>query len=432
MLAIVQKSQLYGETIIPGSKSHMIRALYFGTLAKGDSTIINPVESNDALSCLSVCEALGARIDRANPECWIIKGVGKNIEPSEYILDVGNSGTTLYLGAGFASSIDGYSIFTGDEQIRKRPIQPVLDSLQKLGVFAESTRNNGSAPVIIKGPIKSGRTVINGLVSAYVSGIVLGCTLSPVDCEIEVENVREIPYINISLDWAKAVGLEIEATEDRSKFYVKGNQFVSPFKRAIPGDFSSAAFMLVGAAITQSDIILMGLNMDDVQGDKKIVSILQEMGADITIINNGLGGIKVKGGIKLMGTTIDCNEIPDSIPILSILGCCAEGETKLINIESSRVKESDRPLLMTRELSKMGANINLENDELIIRKSNLKGAFLKSYKDHRIAMANCIAGLVADGVTLVDNVETADVSFPGFGKILNSLGANVSFVNAIL
>lgn len=131
----------------------------------------------------------------------------------------------------------------------------------------------------------------------------------------------------------------------------------------ISGDFSSVTFMLVRAAITQSYVRLMGLNMDDVQGDKKIVSILQEMGADITITSNGTGGIKVKGNTKLTGTTIDCNEIPDSIPILSILGCCAEGETRLVNIESSRVKESDCPLLMTQELRKMGANISLDNDE---------------------------------------------------------------------
>lgn len=432
MLAVIQKSQLFGEIIIPGSKSHMIRALYFGTLAEGKSVIKNPVESNDALSCLNICEALGAEIDRNNSESWIVNGVGKKLKPSEYILDVGNSGTTLYLGAGFASSIDGYSIFTGDEQIRRRPIQPVLDSLKKLGVFAESTRNNGSAPVIIKGPIKFGKTVINGLVSAYVSGIVLGCTLSPIDCEVEVENVREIPYINISLDWAKTVGLQIDASEDRSKFFIKGNQSVSPFKRAIPGDFSSAAFILIGAAITESEVTLMGLDMNDVQGDKKIISILQEMGANIEILNDGIDGIKIKGGSKLKGTIIDCNEIPDSIPILSILGCCAEGETRLINIESSRVKESDRPLLMTHELSKMGADIKLEKDELVIKKSKLKGAFLNSYKDHRIAMANCIAGLVAEGATIVDDVETAGVSFPGFENTLKVLGANTSFVQDIL
>lgn len=431
MLAIVQKSQLFGEVMIPGSKSHMIRALYLGTFAEGISTIINPVESKDALSCLNICEALGAKVDRTNPKYWMINGLGRNIKAPEYILNAGNSGTTLYLGAGFTSSIDGYSIFTGDEQIRKRLIQPVLDSLKKLGVFAESTRNNGNPPIIIKGPLKGGKTIINGLVSAYVSGIILGCTLSPFDCEVEVEKVNEIPYINISLDWAKTAGLEIKASDDRGRFFIKGGQSISPFKRGIPGDFSSAAFLLVGAAITKSEVTLIGLDMNDVQGDKQIVSLLQEMGADITIIDKGKGGIKIKGGIKLTGVKIDCSNIPDSIPILSILGCCAEGETRLINIESSRVKESDRPLLMSRELNKMGADIRLEHNELFIRKSKLHGVFLNSYKDHRIAMANCIAGLVAEGVTIVDNIETSEVSFPGFGKILHQLGANTTFVKNI-
>jgi len=428
MFAVVQQSNLEGKIQIPGSKSHMIRALYLGALANGESIIFNPAKSRDCLSCLKVCEALGAQVDKSDMEAWRIKGIQGNLKSPESILDVGNSGTTLYLGVGLASSINGYCVFTGDEQIRRRPIQPLINALTMSGVEVVSTRNNGNAPLIVKGPNKGGKIIVNGFISTYVSSVIFGCTLAQSDCEVEVRNVNEIPYIKMSLEWAKRVGALVEASKDMSKFYIKGNQIYSPFKYTIPADFSSAAFLLVAAAITDSEVTLLGLDMEDVQGDKEIIYLLQEMGADIKIVDCGRGGIVVKGGSKLKGRIIDCSNIPDSIPILSVLGCCAEGSSRLLNIGSSRLKESDRPLLMARELRKMGADIELTEKELIIKKSSLKGSILNSYSDHRIAMALSVAGIVAEGVTLVNNAESAYITFPDFDKSLRSLNANILFL----
>jgi len=175
-------------------------------------------------------------------------------------------------------------------------------------------------------------------------------------------------------------------------------------------------------------VTLLGLDMNDVQGDKYMVHLLREMGADIEIMNEGKEGIRIRGGGPLKGTTIDCASIPDSIPILSVLGCRAEGETRLVNIESSRLKESDRPLLMCRELAKMGGDLTLEKDSLVIRGHRLTGAYVESYADHRIAMALCVAGLIADGATIVTKTESSRVSYPGFERMLLDLGAKAMFV----
>ncbi len=429
MLARIKTSQLRGKTRIPGSKSHMIRALYLGSFAKGTSKIRNPVRSRDALSCLGVCRALGAEIDTSNDYEWIVKG-GKLSVPDQ-ILDVGNSGTTLYLGAGLTASLGGYCVFTGDDQIRRRPIEPVLSALRGLNAEAFSTRGNGSAPIVVKGPLSGGRTVIKGIISAYVSSIILGAALAEGDCEVIVDGVNEIPYIQMSVEWAKKLGVVMIPDSDMGRFVIPGRQSYAPFECSVPADFSSAAFPIVAAAITRADVTLLGLDMNDVQGDKLIVRLLQEMGCDIEIADDGRSGVRIRGGAPLKGRRIDCSSIPDSIPILSILGCFAEGETVLYNIESSRLKESDRPLLMCRELEKMGGRLELTDKELVIRQSRLRGARVKTYDDHRIAMAMCVAGLAAEGETLVEAAESAAVSFPGFDKCLHDLGANAEFTETV-
>ncbi|MDX9828067.1 MAG: 3-phosphoshikimate 1-carboxyvinyltransferase [Spirochaetia bacterium] len=426
MLGIIRQSNLHGKTTIPGSKSHMIRALYLGSFARGMSKILSPVKSNDALSCLGVCRSLGAKIDTSDDNIWRVEGGSLSV-PRD-ILDVGNSGTTMYIGAGLSASLGGYCVFTGDQQITRRPIQPVLDALKKLNVEAFTTRANGSPPFLVKGPIRGGKTTVKGIVSAYVSSILLGAALAEGDCEIEVDGVNEIPYIQMTIEWAKRLGVSIEAESGMEKFFIAGGQKFSPFEFRVPGDFSSATFPLIGAAISDSDVTLLGLNMKDVQGDKYLVHVLKEMGADIEIIDDGKLGIRVRGGAPLKGTTIDCSITPDSIPILSILGCYAQDETRLVNIESSRLKESDRPLLMCKELAKMGGRLELNPDSLIIKNQALKGSYVESYGDHRIAMALCIAGLIAEGATLVTKTESAAVSYPGFQTMLTDLGADALFV----
>jgi 3-phosphoshikimate 1-carboxyvinyltransferase len=296
-----------------------------------------------------------------------------------------------------------------------------------LGADVFTLRDNGSAPFVIRGPLKGGKTFVDGLISQYVSSVILAASLAEKDTEIVVDRANEVPYIEMTLQWMRSLGVEVEESDNYNRFFVRAGQKYSVFDKPVPSDFSSAAFMLIGAAITESEVTLQGLDTGDVQGDKVLIDILQDMGADIDVHEMGKKGIVVKGGVPLKGRTIDCSVTPDSVPILSVLGCYADGETRLLNIESSRHKETDRPLLMQKELRKLGADIELTKDELIIRHSKLKGAEVQSYKDHRIVMALCIAGLIAEGETVVPHIESATISYPGFDTSLKSLGALVEY-----
>ncbi|MBI9100936.1 MAG: 3-phosphoshikimate 1-carboxyvinyltransferase [Spirochaetales bacterium] len=426
MFAKVRKSNLSGEVLIPGSKSHMIRSLYFGALGKGRSIIRNPVRSQDSLSAAGIIRALGIQLDMSRDDYWTLDG--GTLSLPEDIINVGNSGTSMTLGSALAASLDGRSVFTGDEQIRNRPIQPVLDALSQLGAKGFTIRDNDSPPFMLEGPLRGGITRVEGLNSQYVSSAILAATLAEKESEILVNAANETPYIEMTLQWMRFLGVEIDSSEDYNRYLVRAGQTYSSFDRAVPADFSSASFMLIGAAITDSFLRLDGLDMDDVQGDKILIDILLDMGADISIKKNGAEGIFVSGGRSLKGRLIDCSSTPDSVPILSVLGCFAAGETRLYNIESSRIKETDRPLLMVKELSKMGADIELLGDELVIRNSTLAGAEVESYGDHRIAMALCMAGLIASGETLINRIESAAVSYPGFDGSLRSLGADVEYL----
>ena len=425
MKAKVCKSSLSGELWIPGSKSHMIRALYFGALGNGRSVIRKPVRSRDSLSAAALIKAMGVPLDMTRDDYWTVDG--GLLQVPEDVINVGNSGTSMYSGAALAASLDGITVMTGDESIRTRPIQPVLNALKLLGAEAYSVRDNGSAPFIVKGPMKGGKCYVDGIVSQYVSSTLLAATLAKNDSEILVDKANEIPYIEMTLQWMRALGVTVDASDDYNRYFVKAGQTYSNFDRHVPSDFSSASFMLIGSAITDSSLTLMGLDTRDVQGDKILIEILKDMGADIDVRDYGAGGIKVNGGNPLKGQVIDCSSTPDSIPILAVLGCFAKGETRLFNIESSRIKETDRPLLMVQELTKMGADIELTDRELIIRNSKLTGCEVKSSADHRIAMALCIAGLISEGETVVDRVESASISFPGFETSLKELGANVEY-----
>jgi len=426
MLAKIKKSTLNGEVRIPGSKSHMIRALYFGSLGNGTSIIRNPVRSKDSLSAAGIIRALGIDLDMSRDDYWEIQG-GRFHVPED-IINVGNSGTSMYMGSALLASLDGTSVVTGDDQIRRRPIQPVLNALMQMGAEVRTVLNNGRAPFILRGPLKGGKTFVDGIVSQYVSAAILAATLAQKDSEIIVDKANEVPYIEMTLQWMRSLGIQVEAQEEYNRYFVKSGQEYSNFDRTVPADFSSGAFMLTGAAITDSEVILKGLDTEDVQGDKILLAILKDMGADIQVKDHGKGGIIIRGGNNLKGKSIDCSPTPDSIPILSVLGCYAEGETRLYNIESSRIKETDRPLIMQRELGKMGADIELTDTELIIRQSPLKGCETKSYRDHRIAMALCIAGLIAEGETIVDHVDSAAISYPGFDSSLKTLGAEVTYI----
>ncbi len=424
MQFIVEKSALTGAARIPGSKSNTTRAVVFATLAEGESVIENPVPSVDCLSTAEVCRGLGAEIDTSKP-AWTVKGVGRNLRVPDDVLNVGNSGTTLYITMATAALIpDGYTLITGDYQIRYRPAGPLLQALNDLGATAFSTRDNGCAPAVIRGRLKGGVTSLPGVNSQWLTPLLINAPLASGDTEVTVENLQERPYIALTLGWLERRGIRFEVEEMR-RFKLYGGQEYKPFHETLPSDWESACFPLVAAAITDSDITVHGMDTRDYQGDKAIVDILKEMGADIEVRNFGLDGIRVRGGRELRGIEVDCRDIPDAPPILTVLGTRAKGRMVLRNLGASRLKETDRSRVIAQELRKMGARITEEPDAVIIEESDLHGARIDGHHDHRIVMGTACAALTASGKTIIDTAEYCRISFPNFYEVMSGLEAKI-------
>jgi len=417
----VAKSQISGEITVPGSKSHTIRALFIASLADGLSVIRSPLMSDDTASAIRVCRAFGSDINTNNPQLITVKGFGGNPNVPEDVIDVGNSGTTLRLAASMAALAEGTTVFTGDAQIRNRPMDPLLKSLNDLGAKAYSTRNNGKAPIIIQGKLKGGTTSIDSVTSQYLSSLLITAPLLEEDTEIIVERLNEVPYVEMTLSWLDRQQVEYERDGTRW-FKIKGGQSYKSFDTVIPGDFSSATFFAVLAAITRSRIRINNLDINDTQGDKQIFYILKDMGAEVTFEKDS---ITVQGG-DLKGLNIDMNAIPDALPAFAVLGCFAEGETKLLNVPQARIKETDRISVMCKELRKMGADVEELADGLIIRRSALTGSSVNGYGDHRIVMSLAVAGLAAQGITEIDTAESVNVTFPEFPDLIRQCGGNIT------
>lgn len=419
MILAVEKSKLSGKVQIPGSKSHTIRAVAIGSMSSGTSHIKSPLVSSDTLSAVEVYRGFGASISLGAE--WIIEGYGSKPKTPDDVLNVGNSGTTLYIAMGSAALADGYTVFTGDHQTRNRPAGPLLEALSNLGVQCFSTRGNEKPPLVIRGPMRGGHTSLDGSkTSQYVTSLLLNCPLAPADTEILLRNAVEHPYIEMTLGWLDEQGIQYER-DGFERFKITGGQCYRAFEKTIPGDFSSATFFMCAAAVTESDLTLLGLDMNDSQGDKAVIEMLEEMGVKIEQIE---GGIRIRGG-NLEGREFDLQATPDALPAMAVVSCFAKGTTKLLNVPQARLKETDRIRVMREELSKMGGKVEELPDGLIITGSGLKATRVSGHGDHRVVMALAVAGLACNGRTEIETAEAIKVTFPNFVELMKEVGANI-------
>lgn len=422
MLLKIKKSETHGSIMIPGSKSHTIRALFIASLAGGRSVITNPLLSRDALSAVNVCQSFGIKFENGENR-FIVHGLNGSPSVPEDVIDVGNSGTSLRFAMMTAGLIDGCTVFTGDYQIRKRPLGSLIRVMNELGGEVFSTRGNDMAPVVVKGRLKGGRAQLDAVTSQYLSSVLINAPLLDTDSEIVITRLNEVPYAEMTMWWLNNQGIEYE--NDRFKtIYIKGRQKYKPFNISIPGDFSSATFLMVLAAISGGEFMLKNLDRTDSQGDKKVLDYLQEMGA---VVQYSEEGIMIKGN-GLKGIEIDMNSTPDALPAMAVAGCFAEGETRLVNVPQARMKETDRIHVMCEELGRMGADIEELPDGLIIRNSKLRGCTVSGYDDHRIVMALAVAGLNIDGETIIETAEAMNVTFPEFPQLIRECGGDIELI----
>ncbi len=408
-------SKLSGRIAIPPSKSHTQRALLFSMLGSATSRIINPLLSPDTEAMLTAIALFGAKIER-KPNLLEIQG---GFSLPEDIIDAGNSGQVLRFMGALSALLPGGCEITGDASIRtRRPIKALLYALRHLGAIAESARGDGHAPILINGPIHPGACRLSGEDSQPVSALLMATSFLDGPSEIFVDNPGETPWIDLTLDWLKRLGGVVE-NDNYTHYRVKGGLNYSGINYTVPGDFSTAAFPLVAALITQSTLSLEGLDPNDVQGDKILIEILQKMGAKIQWKDNEL----IVFPSQLIGQKIDINSCIDALPILAVAACFAKGRTLLYNGAIAREKESDRIASIAKELKKMGANIEEREDGLVIEESTLQGASLDGHSDHRIALATAVAALGAKGSSHIQSTTCINKTYPTFIKDFQTCGA---------
>jgi 3-phosphoshikimate 1-carboxyvinyltransferase len=421
----VANSRVSGTARAPPSKSYTHRALLAAGYAEG-ALVRNPLVSADTKATARAVDHFGGDTERVDRD-WNVTGfLGAPDVPAD-VIDCANSGTTMRLVSGAAALADGTTVLTGDRSLRSRPQGPLLDAIEALGGSARSTRENGQAPLIVDGPIEGGRVEMPGDVSSqFITSLLMAGAVTErgVDIELTTE-LKSAPYVDITLDVLESFG--VDAEEHGNGYRVPGGQTYEPVdgEYAVPGDFSSASYLLAAGALAGGDEVVVKGAYPSEQGDAAIVGILRQMGADVDW-RRSEGRIVVEQS-DLDGITVGVADTPDLLPTIAVLGAAADGTTTITDAEHVRYKETDRVAAMAEELTKLGADVEERRDELVVNgdDSDLSGARVDGRGDHRIVMALAVAALVADGETTIEGAEHVDVSFPDFFDALDDLGAAV-------
>jgi 3-phosphoshikimate 1-carboxyvinyltransferase len=415
---------------LPGDKSISHRAAIIAALATGETRIENYSTSADCASTLTCLQQLGVEIEQSG-RTVLINGVGKNgFCDAQNALDCGNSGTTARLLAGVLAGQNFVSVLTGDDSLRTRPMRRIIAPLTEMGAQIET--DNIFLPIKINGknPLQA-ISYAPPIASAQVKSCVLLAGLNANGRTEVIEKTKTRDHSERMLGW---FGAEIEIEND--KISVSGASKLTARDLQIPSDVSSAAFFLVAAAcLKDSDLTLKNIGLNKTR--TAILDVLQKFGAEIEITNKREACNEPRGDLRMVGAkhfpaasenvlrgSVIANLI-DELPILAIFGTQLENGLEVRDAAELRVKESDRIRSVVQNLKKMNAKIEEFDDGFRVEKSDLRGAKLDSFGDHRIAMAFAVAGLLANGETEIAGArESVGVSFPEFFKTLDDLSDN--------
>lgn len=418
----MRSSSVSGRITIPSSKSQTVRALLIATFAEGRSVIHNALDSQDTRSCISVCRAFGAMITDLGDQTLAVDP--PESFPASITVDCGNSGTTLYLATGMAATIGSAVTFTGDAQLRNRPVGELLRALSDFGAnitYPDNDSRPNYPPFTITGPLRGGRTTIECHTSQHLSALLLGCPLGTDDSSIVVPLLNERPYVHMTRSWLDLQGITYHTDEFMNRFTIEGNQHYHPFETTVTGDYSSASFFFCAAALTGGSVTVAGLDRDDPQGDKDILGILVSMGCTVTWSEPQAVTVKGPAGGLLAGE-FDLNAIPDALPVLAVTACFAHGTTVLGNVPQARIKETDRIRVMQENLNACGALIEERPDALVIHgNGTLAGGTCEGHDDHRIIMAMAVAALGSEQPITIKGIDAVGVTFPTFFSLLDSI-----------
>jgi 3-phosphoshikimate 1-carboxyvinyltransferase len=451
---ITPGARLGGSISVPGDKSIAHRLLILAATARGRSRIGELPPSLDvrsAASCLAQvslearpgldawvreisAQAEGdgftwnIRSDHGAPPPLEVEGEGRKalLEPSRP-LDCGNSGTAMRLLAGVVAAAPFRTVLTGDDSLSGRPMDRVAEPLRAMGARVKTT--DGHAPVTLDGGNLSGITHSPSVPSAQVKAAVL---LAGVAAEGETVVIETSPTRDHTERVLRALGGPVRT--DGARTTVERFQH-SGFEARVPGDLSSAAFLIAAAALTDSSIEIDGVGLNPTR--TRFLDVMERMGVSTErivhdeVLGEPVGLLRVLPGAGLRGTSIPADELPlviDEVPVLAILAAHAKGETSFLDAGELRVKESDRLRGISAGIRALGGHAGNQGQDLVVAGGGLHGGPADGAEDHRLAMSFAVAALAADRPCEIEGMEAADVSFPGFLQTLRALGAELEIV----
>lgn len=436
-LKVKNISNIGGVVKAPPSKSYSHRAVILASLAKGKSKLYDMLYSEDTLASIRVCESLGAKITRNDDYLEVIGTGGKLHNSSKEPIDLANSGTTLRLMTTVSSLSDNDVVLTGDDSLQTRPMDLLINSIKYLGIDAKSLNNNGKAPILIRPGYVGGETNISGSVSSqYISSILISSPLSENGVTLFVlPEFKSRPYVDMTLDIMKKFGVKTlkgfyikhdDCTKEHKacrvdEFKVKKQNY-SACDYVVEGDYSSASYLLAAIAINGGHAKILNLFKSSKQGDKLILKILEDMGAEIKVHDDY---VEISSDGKLKAIDVDLSNAPDLLITVAVLAAMAEGTTNITGVKHARVKETDRIDTTCKQLRKLNCKLEEFEDGMSIT-GGLSSGIVDSCGDHRLAMAFSLVGLRHD--IEITNGEVFDVSFPNFIEAMSEIGFDLELV----
>lgn len=438
-ITLSSAASLKGELTIPGDKSISHRAIMFSSLAKGDTQITHFLESADCLATMDCFSRLGIYIERDFSEHGklIVHGTGlRGLYPSHspIALYSQNSGTTTRIMSGILAPQHFTSYITGDESVNRRPMKRVMEPLQQMGADIVSMNDDNCAPLKITGKPLHGITWKTSVASAQVKSAILCAGLYAEGNTTVLEPAISRDHTEKMLAAFGHAPAVTDLTDDSGKFaghsvsVTPAKELWSPEQITVPGDISSAAYFIAAACLVpNSEVLIRNVGINETRDG--ILRVARAMGADITVLNENRAAepsadLLVRTS-SLHGTIVEGDMIPtliDEIPIIAVMAAAADGTTIIRDAAELKVKESDRIAAMTEGLQAMGCRITPTGDGMVIEGGALlRGAAIRTFKDHRIAMSFAIAALIAEGETVLDDAGCVDISYPTFFENLNQL-----------
>ncbi len=413
-------SAISGKIQAISSKSDVHRLLICAALCENETKISCNVMSKDIAATVLCLKAMGTEISVRNNIITVTPKQFKN----QATLDCNESGSTLRFLLPVVSALNINATIKGQGRLPQRPISPLKEEMEKKGVIFHT---DNVFPLHLTGQLRSGEYEIQGNISSqFITGLLFALPLLKGDSKIKlIPPVESRSYLNITISVLRKFGIEIE--EQENLYIIKGNQkYISPKEITAEGDWSNSSFFLCAGALSEDGVTVTDLDIHSPQGDKKIIDVLTSMGADVKISKNT---VTVKKNV-LHAVTIDGSDIPDAVPIISVVATACQGDMQIINAGRLRIKESDRIKSVVEMIQSVGGSVEETADGMIIHGGKtLSGGVVNGYNDHRIVMSACVLSILCTSYVEITDFNAVEKSYPDFFKDFNSLGGNTNVIN---